>query len=207
MNVYVESNFVLEIALHQEQVRSAEKLLRLANQGECQIFIPAFSLAEPFWTITWRGKERKESLNILIREQINLGRSVKHTDLANLVGGIIDEIENVALEEQGELEDVVGGLIKQLNVLELGAPVLTRASNILVQLDLGMQDAIVLASILEHLENSPSRMESVFISRDRKDFGNPLIVQQLKELDCKFVPSFQDGFEYLNAWVHPKTDN
>lgn len=86
MNVYVESNFVLEIALHQEQVRYAEKLLGLAKQGECQIFIPAFSLAEPFWTITWRGKERKESLNILIREQRNLGRSVKHIDLANLVG-------------------------------------------------------------------------------------------------------------------------
>ena len=33
MNVYVESNFVLEIALHQEQVQYAEKILTLANQG------------------------------------------------------------------------------------------------------------------------------------------------------------------------------
>ncbi|MCH8886501.1 MAG: hypothetical protein IIC13_07930 [SAR324 cluster bacterium] len=201
MNVYVESNFVLEIALHQEQVQSAEKILTLAKQGECQIFIPAFSLAEPFWTITQRGKERIESLNILIREQRNFSRSVKHKELAKLAGRIIEEIENIAFEEEGDLEDLVWDLIGQVNVLELGIPVLTGARDILLQLDLGMQDAIVLASILEHLENLQNRSESVFISRDRRDFGNPLIIQRLKNLDCTYISNFKDGLGFIQSSI------
>ncbi|MEE8435127.1 MAG: PIN domain-containing protein [bacterium] len=201
MNVYVESNFVLELALSQEEAEPALEILELSKKEEINLFIPAFSLAEPFWTINRRGKERVESLNILIREQRNLSRSVKHSERARLVSGIIEEIENIVLEEQEELEDVVWDLTQRITVLDLGNMVLTRARDIMVQLDLGMQDAIVLASILEHLEKIKTQTDSVFISRDRKDFGNPKITQRLIELDCAFVPNFKDGLNYINIRV------
>jgi len=46
MNVYVESNFVLEHALEQEQCESCEELIRLASAGSIRLLVPAFSLAE-----------------------------------------------------------------------------------------------------------------------------------------------------------------
>jgi hypothetical protein len=47
MNVYVESNFVLEHALEQEDCDSCAEIIRLAAAGELTLIIPAFSLAEP----------------------------------------------------------------------------------------------------------------------------------------------------------------
>lgn len=40
MNVYVESNFVLEQALGQEQSESCEELIRIAGTGSVHLFIP-----------------------------------------------------------------------------------------------------------------------------------------------------------------------
>jgi hypothetical protein len=51
VNVYVESNFVLELALLQEQHASCEDILRLCEAGKAQLIIPAYSLAEPHETL------------------------------------------------------------------------------------------------------------------------------------------------------------
>ena len=50
MNVYVESNFVLELAFLQEQCSSCEKILSLCEARRIQLLIPAYSLAEPYET-------------------------------------------------------------------------------------------------------------------------------------------------------------
>ena len=59
MNVYVESNFVLELALLQEQHASCEDILRLCEAGRMQLVIPAYSLAEPYETLVRRHKQRQ----------------------------------------------------------------------------------------------------------------------------------------------------
>jgi hypothetical protein len=41
MNVYVESNFVLEHALEQEQSESCQRLVSLATEGSIHLVIPA----------------------------------------------------------------------------------------------------------------------------------------------------------------------
>ena len=56
MTVYVESNFVLELALQQEQCDSCLKIIDLATDQRITLAIPAFSLAEPHQTI--RDKAR-----------------------------------------------------------------------------------------------------------------------------------------------------
>ena len=51
MDVYVETNFVLELALLQEQHESCEKILRFQQTGKIRLIVPAYSLIEPFETI------------------------------------------------------------------------------------------------------------------------------------------------------------
>jgi hypothetical protein len=66
MNVYVESNFILELVLAQEESTSTEQILDLAERQQIKLFFPSFSIMEPFWTIQGRGKQRKsiqQSLN------------------------------------------------------------------------------------------------------------------------------------------------
>ncbi len=47
MNIYVETNFVLELTFQQEQCTSCEQILLLCEAGYGQLVIPAYSLAEP----------------------------------------------------------------------------------------------------------------------------------------------------------------
>lgn len=58
MRVYVESNFVLEQALQQEQCEACESILQLASAGRISLCVPAFSLAEPHQALTLKDKAR-----------------------------------------------------------------------------------------------------------------------------------------------------
>jgi len=60
VNVYVESNFVLELALRQEQSASCEKLLDLCEGGRVTLVVPAYSLAEPYETLIRRRSQRRQ---------------------------------------------------------------------------------------------------------------------------------------------------
>ena len=71
MNVYVESNFVLELALIQEQYAGCEEILRLCEAGRIRLVIPAYSLAEPYETLTRHHKQRrrmKQELDAVFRQ-------------------------------------------------------------------------------------------------------------------------------------------
>jgi hypothetical protein len=60
VNIYVESNFVLELALLQEQHVSCEDILRLCEPSNAQLIIPAYSLVEPYETLIRRHRQRKQ---------------------------------------------------------------------------------------------------------------------------------------------------
>ena len=48
MIVYVESNFVLELAFLQEEYESCLELLHLAESQAMHLVLPAFSVGEPY---------------------------------------------------------------------------------------------------------------------------------------------------------------
>ena len=65
MNVYVESNFMLEQALEQEQCENCKELIGIASAGSIRLVVPAFSLAEPHIALMRRGNERSR-LSIVV---------------------------------------------------------------------------------------------------------------------------------------------
>ena len=78
MTVYVESNFVLQHALEQEDYHSCVQIIELAANHRIKLILPAFSLAEPHHAISGKVKARSrlsEDLRIHLSE---LGRSRPH---------------------------------------------------------------------------------------------------------------------------------
>lgn len=78
MIVYVESNFVVEIALEQEDAAAALDILSEAERHNVTLAIPEFSITEPISTVTTRGRNRQRlsaTLNDQVRE---LSRSIPH---------------------------------------------------------------------------------------------------------------------------------
>ena len=75
MNVYVESNFVLEHALEQEECERCERLIGMASAGSLQLVIPAFSLAEPHSALLHKKNARSRLDNDLRPQLRELARS------------------------------------------------------------------------------------------------------------------------------------
>ena len=73
MTVYVESNFVLEQALQQEQSDSCDAIVNLAASGDISLVIPAFSLAEPHQALALKEKTR----NLQAGGSTSISRSVE----------------------------------------------------------------------------------------------------------------------------------
>lgn len=82
MNVYVESNFVLEQALEQEQCESCEELIRIATAGDIHLVIPAFSLAEPHIALMRKQNKRRALSSELQKHLSELGRSRSYREVS-----------------------------------------------------------------------------------------------------------------------------
>ncbi len=78
MIAYVESNFVLQLALGQEEAETSEAILQLAEQDAFRLVVPALAIWEPFSTISFRRLERDRIYRTLKAELELLRRSPSH---------------------------------------------------------------------------------------------------------------------------------
>lgn len=84
MNIYVETNFILEIALLQEESEYCREILDICENGKAKLIMPAFSLGEPYDTLVRRWKSRKQLSESLASEISQLSRSSTYIDKAEL---------------------------------------------------------------------------------------------------------------------------
>lgn len=196
MNVYVESNFVLELALLQEQQASCEEILRLCEQGKVRLIVPAYSLAEPHETLVRRHKQRRRMKADLDEELRQLARTVTFTQrlsgLQDLTALLIDSAD----EEVRRLENVQSRLLKAAEIVSLEVPIFQAAMQYQRIHDLSPGDAIVYASVLAHLRQSAVE-HNCFLNRNSKDFDDPEIIEELNRHNCILIPRFNDGYRYL----------
>ncbi len=130
MNIYVETNFVLELALEQEQRGSCEQILIDSADDEAKRFDATRS------------------------------RLLKISEIIPLTAQILGEV----------------------------------ARNQKVH-DLSPQDALVYTSILQHLKQGVSA-QGCFLNKDR-DFNDPDIVEELSTYNCKLLPRFDSGYQFI----------
>jgi hypothetical protein len=60
------------------------------------------------------------------------------------------------------------------------------------------QDAIVLASVLAHLETTKPE-ESYFLNRNSRDFDDPDVRERLDALNCQFFAQFAPALARISA--------
>jgi predicted nucleic acid-binding protein len=197
MNVYIESNFVLEHALEQEQCESCEQVIRLASAGSIRLVIPAFSLAEAHIALLRKIQERNKLIGELQRHLSELGRSRPYREtpgnLSELAGVLVRSEER----ERAGLERTVDQLLETADVIPLASDIFHQAGGIQTGLDMSAQDSIVLASIVSHLaETKPT--ESCHLNRNTKDFDDPNVRYILDEFGCKFFGGFDEGLRYVD---------
>ncbi len=197
MNVYAETNFVLEMALRQEQCLSCEAIAGLCKDHKILLVIPAYSLAEPYETLIRRHRNRKKLKNSLDTELTQLARTdsyaVKILEIQSLLNLLIRSTE----DEMRRLEDVRLGLIEVAETVPLNSEILKSSAEYQKVHDLSPQDAIVYASVLYHLKQTKPET-ACFLNKNSKDFDDPDISEMLERYRCKLLSRFDHGHQFIN---------
>ena len=198
--MYVESNFVLEQTLQQEQCEACDEILRLAVSGAISLVIPAFSLAEPHQALALKAKARNRLRNEVENQISELGRSRQYSGVHEESRAFVSALAKSADQEQDGLEHAIEGLIRAAEIVPLDAGILTDGSEAQAAFGMSGQDAIVLAPVLRHLQQvAPG--ESCFLSRNSRDFDEPGVKERLDQFGCRYFANFDHALQYILARV------
>lgn len=195
MNVYVESNFVLELALEQEYSASCESILGLCETGRVCLVVPAFCLAEPHETLTRRRIQRRDMKKDLDEELKQIARTATNTAQLSGFESITDLLVSSAEQESHNLTKISSRLLSAAEFIPLDASVLGNASGYRSTHGFSPQDSIVFASIISHLQGCHQR-KSYFISKD-SDFDDQDVVNELGNFNCEIVDTFSRGYHII----------
>jgi hypothetical protein len=199
MILYVETNFVMELAYEQASSSVCEDLIADFKAGRTRLVLPAFCLSEPLMTNVGHAKRKREFVDRLNIELTQLERTRRYRHLPGSVEefrrGIIESIAT----EKAKLDEVLVDLSSSVEIAPLTDAVFRRAIALQGAGTLEPpQDAIVLASVLEHLAGTPAGAKC-FVTSNSRDFASPDIEDELGRLECKLLFKFEDALGYTRA--------
>ena len=205
MNVFVETNFVLELALEQQEAPACKKLVDLASAKSIRLLLPAYSFVEPHETLTRRQLDRRDLRSLVSNELAQLARSKPLAERAAASHEILKLLVESAEYETKQIEQMKRRLWSMGEVLPLDLGVLRSAAECQADYDLSPQDAIVYASIRARLEIDHAS-DSCFVSRNPGDFDDPDLHRDLASFNCKYFSSFSTALQYIeHAIESPST--
>ncbi len=197
MITYVESNFILEIALNQEQSLGAERILEFAEQELIQLSIPAFGLSEPFSRVRQRGRDRRHAVQSLDNQIRDLARSRNYAQLADTLQQVARSVVDIEFEEMARLVSVAGRVLAVANVIPITANDYAASLNFQDQFGLSPEDALVLSGVLQDLQLQSPDPPKCFVSRDAKAFFDPGIESLLDGMNCRYLARFPNAVDYI----------
>ncbi len=193
MIVFVESNFILEIAYLQEQHGSCDELLVLGETAQISLRFPAFSVIEAPLSLPQRNDRRQRFRGEFGREVEELSRSKPYRKFSSVIAPLTAALLESGEEEKKRLDATLSRILLGCEVIPIQGSTVRRAIEIQAQFGLKSKDSTILAAILEDLEKAPTGPK-LFLNRNSKDFANPDIYDELKKYECELLTSFDGGF-------------
>lgn len=201
MIVYVETNFILEIAFRQEEHASCVETLTLADEGKISLVIPSYCFGECLEKLTRQKRDRNTVANRLNVELIQIARAEEYRERARELTDAVGLLRESGLAATTRYEEVRQQLLKVGEAIPLDSEILQNAAKLEsseaeVSIE-SPQDAIVMASVMSHLD--AERGKSCFLNRNRKDFNGPDVIASLATQDCKIMFNFEHGVDYIRS--------
>lgn len=198
MNIYVETNFVLELTFEQEQCSSCEQILQLCEAGKAKLIIPAYSLAEPHEKLSRQARSRRELQRSLDTELRQLLRTASYESRIKSIQDIASLMIQSNEEERHRFIQCRDRLLQVGEIVALNASILSEAADYETTYDLTPQDALVYASVMTHLRHHLPE-QACFLNRNSKDFDSPDIINELRQVNCRMIPRFDRGYGFIQS--------
>ena len=201
MILYVETNFVLELAFLQEDHEHCEEIIGLAEgrAGGLQLVIPAFSVGEAYHRQIRQEAERSALQGRIINALDDISRTRPYAERSMELRDVTSFLEESNREDRGRLDSVLKTLLSAAGVIPTGA-IIVEAFHLQRSRGLSPPDALVYASVLSHLRSAAPQgaQGSCFVTRDR-DFTDDDIRADLEALGCKLLFKFEDAQGYVRS--------
>jgi predicted nucleic acid-binding protein len=197
LTLYVESNFVLEVVLGQEELAPAERLLATAEAGAIELVLPEFSLGEPFARVKQGIRDRRGLMTQLNTRVGQLARSSPHQTEVGALQAVPNLVASIDRRERDRLTRTIERLLGTARFIALDLASYRAAITYQTQYDLEIEDAIILATVIADLQTQQSTGRHLFANRNQSDFDDPGIVADLGNLGCDLVWTFADAVTLL----------
>jgi len=196
LNLYVESNFLLELVLGQREYLACEQLL--SNTGrDYEIVLPASCLLEAQYKFVARERNAKELGRQLRTEIDQLSRTrFQHESSLLSTSPLSELLVRTAEHYRHRYTSLLDEISNSVRVLPMDANCISLAKLSALRYELELPDALVLASILNDID-AQSENESVFVTTDR-DFSRPSIQNVLRGKKCLWLQSFEGVLDRIN---------
>ncbi len=201
MIVYVETNFILELAYLQERCESCRAMLDLASTGAIELALPAVCAAEARATWYRRAGERREFHAALQRQIREISRSEPFRTLVDQSRDVLAALIAGGEESRDRLELALEIFARNSTMIPLTSDIVSMARWHELGYSLTPQDAVVLASVRAHAEINAG--PKVFVSQDAKGFAHPTVYDELAAVECKVLVNFADAFAYIRNALRP----
>ncbi|MEA2415200.1 MAG: hypothetical protein QOI58_1857 [Thermoanaerobaculia bacterium] len=197
MIVYVETNFLLEIAFQQESYESCEEILRLAGNGSISLVLHACCITESY--LGWHGiNSRRRKFQAELQNHLReMSRSASYRGLAHQYRNVLDAL--VAGREESRLR-----IVDAITSIETHGSTIPLTFEIIYLVDLheeayslSPQDALVLASVKSHAEQRSG--PKCFVTKDT-DFNKPEIRNELGP-ECGLLMNFDDAVAHIKRRI------
>lgn len=199
--VYGETNFLLELALLQEEHEACEEILRLAEQRTIRLVFPAFSLIESYMALEDRQRQRLIFRQRLTSELAELSRSKPHAEVVEESRDLARVLLSAVEGDAERLDTVIGRVSNACESVALDPGVVDDGRNQAKVHDLSAQDSVVYASVRSHMGTEDPAGPKVFLNRNTKDFLRDTIQSELDSYNCRLIPSFRDGLGFIESRI------
>ena len=198
MITYIESNFIVEMALEQEQASLAQAILDLAENNRIKLIFPNFVFSEPFERILREKRERNVLYNSLVKVLRDLQRSESHKDIIRDMKPVTSILREASSRQIVLLHSTFERLLHVGECINISADHFKSVSAYQQDLNLSPQDSIIYATIIEDLQARPKAEKKCFLSRDRKGFDQSSDIKAtLNAHTCRYIGSFRQALDYI----------
>lgn len=196
MIVYVETNFVLELAYLRPTSDNCQRLLDHARDGRISLAIPAFAVIEA--RMAWQNVlKRRNRLHSDVRlELAELARSRPLAGIGEQSQAFVAALVDTAQHDRSRLEAAVASLMEHAAVLSTRAQTLSAALLIEQRFGLAPQDSLVYAAIREHLSETGAGPK-LFVTQNSRDFAIPTVENELASYGCRLFTRFDDAESFV----------
>jgi len=161
--------------------------------------MPFLAMVEPEWTLNNRSRERREAERLVDRTHAQLRRNQSLGAESHRLSGDIEALFTLCEQEENKLiRRTRKRILDHAFVISADSNTLYSTESVALAHDLEYFDAVMLSAVLSDLRMRGSE-PSCFLNRNSSDFATPSIRQELAQLSCKFLASFEQGYAYVRS--------